>query len=390
MDKAVEGKVFRDIDLWKEKIESYGEPQDDFERVRLHFICTQTYTTPAKRFVKNAAALIAMPFVYFFFCRCADSRKDKKRIVCDALVHAPFDFSTLKPEELPEELYEEFENIRFSGISKKSFRGGILDEKARAILKNLIKRYPLCFYMNFFVMYQLANLCKLLNIYRTSAIITEREENDPAITLLTQYCESCGAEYICIMHGEYFYEPFHAFMRLSRFYVWDEYYIQQFYKLKSSADFIVYHPKRFQMNIKRCAEPEFFVSYYLQTQSREEMLKIRQVLDEFIARGYKCKIRLHKRATDKRVVKEVFGDSEIVIEDNERVSIGESYENTKYIISVFSTVLSEAYENGLEPVIDDMSNPELYESLKKAMYINISRIEMRLSKLTEMCFGGDA
>lgn len=379
MDKRVEKRVFHDIDKWKQKIESFGEPQDDFERTRFHFLCTQGYVTSYKSLIRNVAALFLTPIAYiYYFIRNFRARKEIK---CDGLIHVPFQYTTFDCQKLPETLKEEYLDVKNSGVERKSIKSGRMDSAARYIWIQMVKKYPLCFYMNFYNLYQLANLSELLSVYCPRAVITEREENNPAASLLTHYCEDKNIEYICVMHGECFYEPFHAFVRFSRLYVWDRFYIDQFKLLKSAARFETYYPLRFQMKIARESRPEYFAAYYLQNQTQAEMRKICQVLEHFAEKGLRCKVRPHKRATDVAVVKKVFSGTVIEIEDNDAVPIEESYCNAKYIISTFSTVLSEAYENGLEPVIDDISNPELYESLCKAMYINIARIQARLSDL---------
>ena len=70
----------------------------------------------------------------------------------------------------------------------------------------------------------------------------------------------------------------------------------------------------------------------------------------------------------------------IDIEDT-NIPIKTSFENCKYIVSMYSTVISEALYNDLLVLIDDISDKDLYNSLNDVMYINIDRVSGRLSDL---------
>ena len=61
------------------------------------------------------------------------------------------------------------------------------------------------------------------------------------------------------------------------------------------------------------------------------------------------------------------------------VNILESISSTQNIVGVYSTVLTQAYFNGLNVILDDMSEKKQYESLKDLEYILIDKVSERLS-----------
>lgn len=378
MNKLVEKKVFEDIEYWKDKIESAGEPKDDFERVRLHYLCTHHYLSNTARIKNNLiAALSILPVLILYRIKSVWKVQELEKA---AVVYSPDPSSQFSKESLPDELKNEYKDIENIEI-KKSIKNGLIDKDTWKLILQFIKRYPFSFDMNLFCIYQLAYVDFLIHKYKPAAVICEREENNAAVTLMTKLCEIKKSEYIVIMHGEYFFEPFHAFLRVSRFYCWDQYYVCQFLKLKAKASFHVFIPERYRKEIKRDPIPQYYIGYYLQTQTEDELVSLRNILEGLIRQGKACKVRPHKRATNMDILTRVFENSNIDIEDYERIPIEKSFENTKYIIAQYSTVLSEAYEYGLQPVLDDVTNPLLFEKLKTAMYINVERIKLRLSDL---------
>ena len=84
-------------------------------------------------------------------------------------------------------------------------------------------------------------------------------------------------------------------------------------------------------------------------------------------KGKKVAVRPHPRYSDMKYVEEYFG--ELVIEDVKTLPIEKSILRTKTVIAVYSTVLNQAYSNGIPIVIDNISAPEKYKKLEELQYI---------------------
>lgn len=74
---------------------------------------------------------------------------------------------------------------------------------------------------------------------------------------------------------------------------------------------------------------------------------------------------------------------DIQVEDVRKLGIEESLRRTRNAVSVFSTVLNQAYYNGIGVVIDDVSDPQKYSRLAGAHYIMLCKRHRHLSELLE-------
>ena len=61
------------------------------------------------------------------------------------------------------------------------------------------------------------------------------------------------------------------------------------------------------------------------------------------------------------------------LENPKEVSIECSIKSAEYVIGLNSTVLFQTYTSGRNVIIDDISNPWMYEKLKELQYILIGK-----------------
>lgn len=179
-------------------------------------------------------------------------------------------------------------------------------------------------------------------------------------SILTYYCEMYNVKHINIMYGEMIYDMRNAFSRFSVFYVWNMYYRELLMNVRCSTQ--VYRenaisiPERTVNNV-RC------VKYYSQVQSKRELLKIKEILD-YTFENYK--IRWHPGYQTSKCVLEVFDDS--VVENPKEIDLWESLFEADVVIAQTSFVLYQAYSAGIPVIIDDISNPILFEKFKTRGY----------------------
>lgn len=382
-----ERQIFSSVSKWMGFIKRLGTPETDLERTRYQYMSIYQFTNKIILFVKNVMALPLLVISFtgtFLFGNMrqwnkAEHPKAKVVGVTTGKSHG----SRIKMKDIPDELIKEFGDVFIyaSPKGKTLFISGYLDKTGIELWINLLKKYPLSFYMNFSALMHLAFVGRLLKEFNPEAILTLESENDFNTSLLSKYCEKKGAEYIGVMHGETYLNPHHAFVRFSRFYVWDEAYIEHYVITGSNRDFFrVYRTNRFNMDIPKNSKKESFITYYLQGQNEAQMKRICETLQIFTKVGLKCKIRPHPRATDMGLVKRIFSSTDIEVESQD-ISIEKSYSTAEYIVSVYSTVLSEANENGLKAVIDDITDKTLFDQLHDIMYVNLDKISRRLSEM---------
>lgn len=371
---------------WISYINCLKSPKSDIERTRNHYLCLNIKTSVHKKILINILSALVIPVsfivtcIYSFFFRF----KQYEDSGCDAVEFVIQNGSTYPSKVgIPDCLAKEYPVIK-PYIQKKGkalFFTGIMNKSVLKIWCETVRKYPFSFLMNLSVLTHILSINKLIAVFHPKAIISTEAENDYTSSILSSFCEKKGIEYICIMHGEYILTPGHAFVRFSRFYVWEDYYIKQFTVTRSDPNFFyLYHPNRFSMDLQN-REKRYFITYYLQDQTETQLRNIFDSLEKIANSGKKCAIRMHPRQTDKLVVNTILPEYHLFLEDESQTTIAQSFSDTEYVVSAFSTVLSEAYENGKKVAIDDVSDKELFDSLKELMYYNARRITTRLSDL---------
>ena len=97
--------------------------------------------------------------------------------------------------------------------------------------------------------------------------------------------------------------------------------------------------------------------------------------------GLKVTVRPHPIDRDMEIITKVF--SNYIIQNCKDVSIEQSVMESRYVISFYSTVLLQAYINGVGIVIDDLTDTNRFEILKKLDYRMLDVKHIKLSELIE-------
>lgn len=381
----IENKIFMHPDEWEQWMKKLPNPTDDFQRARNHYLCRNFYESKLVKVFRNAAAFFLIPvlFIVLRLNHFKKQKKNKQASKADAVLFCTNPKFRTYFEDVPDEIVEKYPNrVIYQSRGKKDILYSYcLNKEDGAFFRKAIMRYPFAFDMNLRVLSHISKIRYLLEEYHPKAFVSIQTERDFTTSLLAMYCENKGVEYIGFMHGECFKDLSHAYVRFTKFYVWDKYYIKQFAETGSPVDrFTTYESKRLEKRFVASENPKYYATYYLNgIESKESLDKLKTAFLR-IDRG-KCSIRPHPKLTDIHQLKELFSDTNIDIEDCSQISLKDSLENAKYIISKYSTVLSEAYYSNLNIVIDDFSDEQLYQNLIKIMYINLNRTTLRLSDL---------
>jgi hypothetical protein len=184
------------------------------------------------------------------------------------------------------------------------------------------------------------------------------------------------------MHGEKLYYMRDSFFRFDECYVWDDYYRELFIKMRAAqSQFKVAVPPSLLFPNNTTVSKEKDYTYYLGWESGETLKSIVLAMNDLEKNGYKVAIRPHPRYTNLNEIRNYA--PELEIEDNNIITIEQSLMRTNNAISVYSTVLNQAYNNGIGIVIDDISDKEKYEKLEERQYIMINKPHKLLSSLLE-------
>lgn len=198
---------------------------------------------------------------------------------------------------------------------------------------------------------------------------------------LTYYCSCYNIQHNNIMHGDKYFDIHDSYSSFHICYVWDRYYQKLFKKLRS----ITPEYKLVDLNILCSSSNQNKLDaqlvYYLGPESKDEMINVRNTLTTISSRHMINKnyiyIRPHPRRSNLADVRSVFSDFSIDLWDNECVV----FCNANLIISKFSSMLIRGYKAKKNVYIDNVSDIEYYEKLKKLNFIGFHYNFKKISSL---------
>lgn len=350
-----------------EYLESLGDGRDDWERSYFQYKCQCKLLGNALAFVYNVCSIPI--FVYWSF------QFRNKRSVMVEKSEAVFYGRSVSENYIPLHLKSCYKDIK--NIGEFTERELFLSKKAKQYMREGMKRYPFSFCFLAKCLYKLAVYSTITQKYQPDAIIASTEYSFTS-SMLTGYCGIEKIKHINVMHGEKLFSIGDAYTHFHLFYVWDQYYIDLYHLLKSEKTrYYVEKPKALMFD-REGSKKEYDYTYYLQAHTRDELLRIEGFLRKLKKEG-RISIRPHPIYSKMKDVNKVFKDYDI--EDCRQVSFETSILRTKNVVSFYSTVLYQAYLNGVDAVVDDISHPEAFQRLKELNYIMLTKKHGLLSEL---------
>ena len=364
---------FFDRDLKKDlAFYKKNRPKDDIGRSIAQHKC-QVYPFKKEVFRLNLKAFFLTPLILLallFKKKCLIKVKDNQSaIVCYNCYNLP--------GALPVALNNE--NISCLKSEECSY---YLSKKDLPFLFKLFFR---CFWHPFLTLRVLLKVAKyraIIDSFQNLEAIAITGEFIDTSSALTQYCRENGIKHYDFMQGEAFGSPRASFFHFDKCYVWDQHYKEMFISFGAC-------PEQFEVSLPQCLQKIDSVNidktidytYFLCGDPDEELTIIRSAIDKLAAKGYVCEVRPHPKWSDMELVKKVFQG--ISIQDTGIVNIDASIVKTKNAVSLYSTVLLQAYYNDVNVVIDDLSCPAKFNMLEGYQYIMLSKPHQLLSEITK-------
>ena len=363
----------------KARIDSFPEPKDDYERTYFAYSCYKYNCNMVGKAILDVAGVIAIPFflIKYSFNRFFIKKEHIDAVIINANNRAGESYSY--KGRVPEELYNEFENVEEIHLDKfPKFSEGVIGFKALRCWNRFFIRHPLSGYINFRALLNIMGTNRIITMYSPKAIIIGRAEARDTSSLLTNLCEANNCEYINIMHGELVLGVVSPFVRFSRFYIWDEHYkIICNWSRAESSQYRVFLPEIYKIKYEERKDYSYYLTYILTGNENDKIdrnaVALREILIKFENSGKKCKVRPHPRWSDIEYLNQVFEGTDILIENPREVAVGESLKDSEYVVGTFSTVMSEAYYVGKKVLIDDITDSELIRRLEEKKYILVEK-----------------
>lgn len=358
-----------DINDKKKILKRFKEPLDLFERSYYQYLCQMKQLPLVLKIIQSLAAIFLTPYYFYKYSKDNNVTPENKKRV-GVFISGIKDISYV-----PETLKNEFDKIILCDYNCSSQ----LTIREKRVITQIYKRYWYKPYFCIKCMMKIALYAYQINQHNPKAILTFGEFSFTS-SALTYYCNEIGIEHINVMHGEKLFNIRDAFVEFNRYYVWDQHYIDLLIQLGADGNqFRIEEPIVLRLNIKNQKEYKYEFTYYLGGESEKDLYKIKvSLLNTGILQEKIC-IRYHPRYSDERQIKNIF--ERFNIENPNEVPINVSIAQTKYVTSLYSTVLFQAYKNGKTVIIDDISNPLKYEKLRSLKYIMMNKPHLLLSEL---------
>jgi len=240
------------------------------------------------------------------------------------------------------------------------------------------KKFPFDFFFAIRNIVHLSSYSSIIRSFGCTAIITDFEYSFSS-SVLTKFCEDKNVLHINVMHGLKLFYIRDSFFSFHRFYIWDSYYEQLFIDLKANiGQYIVELPPILTKFINTNANGTKFKYYLQRNETEEELVIIRDHVRKQL--GLDPIFRLHPRYSDFRLLD---SKSDLILENPRVINFDDSFNESRYVCSKYSTVLYQALIAKKIVVIDDLSDRNLFESLKKLRYIMNYKEHTRLSELSK-------
>lgn len=352
----------------KKYIAHFSEPKDDFQRSFFQYKCQMSLNKLYISFLLNLAS-VPLLFLLFFKRAIKQNGVHKNSIFfCDG-----------KPTNIiPEVLRNNVGEIEVVD-EKKSF----LSNSDRKFIVKLWCRYPFSFHFILKCLLKIRYYSYEIQKSHPKNIVVCNEYSFTS-SILTKYCEEQGVKHINVMHGEKLYYMRDSFFRFHECYVWDEHYKNLFVQMRAEpTQFVIAVPPSLKFADEKSNFKTIDFTYYLGAERGLKLRTIVEAMERMRRSGKKVAIRPHPRYTDLNEIVKVA--SEIELEDCKKMTIEQSLRRTANAVSVYSTVLNQAYNNRIGIVIDDVSDKEKFNLLSERLYVMLKKPHKLLSQMLEAC-----
>jgi len=350
-----------------EYINHFKEPKDDVERSYNQYRCLmKLYGKVYSVLINIASAPLA--WYYYLFIKTTEEQKSQDEELAIFLRDG-------KPcNILPDEVIR-----KYKFINADPETGSELSAKDRKYIRGIIKRYPFAWHFVLKVILKIALYRYLINRYSPVSIIVCNEYSFTS-SVLTDYCHKNNTVHIDVMHGEKLLYMRDSFFHFDECHVWNEGYKELFGLMRAEkTQFHVSIPGSLRFESQNSIEKSVDYTYYLAAEDEDTLRRISDAMKRLRIREKVVAIRPHPRYSKMDIIKDIFSDFEI--EDCNEISIEKSVLRSRNAVSLYSTVLNQAFHNGVNVIIDDVSNNEYYRKLAKLRYVMLAEKHILLSEL---------
>lgn len=353
------------VDKQKSYLNAFNEPKDDLERAYFQYKC-QMYFYPW--YLVMILNLAALPVLIFYYFKRNDDKDSNQNT--DAVFLADGKPNSIIPQSL---------NNTYASILRIDDKRQRLTSEDKKFFSQIILKHPLSWQFLLKCLLKIRFYSYEIDARHPKAIIVCNEYSFTS-SLLTKYCADNNIIHINVMHGEKLFYIRDTFFRFHKCYVWDYEYRDLLCELRAEpTQFVVEVPPSLVFS-QQSQNKVIDFTYYLGAESGDTLNKIVCSLDNLSRKGFRVSLRPHPRYTNLEEIKKHKHQFEV---EDSYITIEESLLRTNNAISVYSTVLNQACHNGVNVVIDDVTDIERFLKLTELNYVMLRKKHILLSDVLE-------
>jgi len=327
---------------YSKKIEGDDTFIASFGRSSAQFYCQSVLRSKMAKTTMELLSAVALPFCLIFWYLKSWGRETRKTKHCDGVKFIPGKDGPYF--EIPDHL----KCYKIENYNRKS--GYLTNDDIRLVrqiilfaFKDNVNKFKFLFLIKIF--YNLSTLRRLLDTYEMSFCCFYMEYNFSS-SVLTWYLNSYGIKAYNIMHGEKFYYCRDAFVSFNRFYVWNSFYADQFKIMYANADYIIFQPGRFSLNLSKGIKRNVGIIFPSMSRDEDEMSEFIEMIKRLSSDSRVVSLRFHPSYIHIfNRYRELLPQTVRICNPHEQ-SIRAFLDENDIIIGFYSTVLVEAAMNG--------------------------------------------
>ena len=349
-------------------LESLGCANNDIERSYKQYLGQLLYMSKKKSYFLNFVSIIAgAPLVLYYFVRGIFIKRSRR---LDAICRS-HDFNWM--EIIPDSLAAKYKLDTESWNTKGAIHPKDIGFLVRVIYKNFLHPFFLLK-----ITYKLAKYSALIHRFDPSAIIVHDEFSFTS-SIMTALCERYNVKHINVQHGEKLFYLRDIFFRFHECYIWDEHYKSLLIRLKAEqSQFIIERPLAVRFNKEDHYHKEYYADYkyYLAIYDEQQISSIIRSMEFVEKSGKIVKFRPHPNYSDISLLRKFIPEEKI---EYPSVHILDSVASAANVVGEYSTVLTQAFFNGINVILDDCTYKKRMDVLSDYYYILSSKVKERLS-----------
>ena len=361
------------VEDWYDFLESLPKSKDPFVLSENKYKCRMYYFDWKYKLLINTNSFFVLTKTYIKnFLFKLFKKRDNDYIASD---RENYDMIILNrrisiDDVFPKELFKEFP--KYKKVETRHDRTIIFNQALKESYKILARKNRFNFSYKLLALREFALHSYVLENYNPKATVVYVNERNTLSPIIKDIYEKKNKEFIGFMHGTDLLHLIKSYMSFSRYYIWDEDYIDMYINDMNCNinKYIVHKPDKLKKEYFKKEKYDNDLTYYLSATSTKSLKKLSEIVKQLKEKNINIKFRAHPRIPGLNNIINILGEDNMEKTD---IGITESISNTEYVVGLSTTVIEEAFYGGKKIILDDITDEEMFKNLKDRKYLMLKK-----------------